>query len=193
MIRASALHGPVEVGEHARVYRAELQGPVRIGRHTSLWGPEIYVHAGPDPIEIGSFCSIARHVGIHGYLHDVRRITTYFVGRNVLGRPIEEEIVTRGPTRIGHDVWIGAAAHVMPGVQVGTGAVIGAGSVVSRDVPPYGIAVGAPARVVRHRFDEDTVGRLLESCWWEWSRDDIADRAGLFREPLTPELLDRYL
>jgi virginiamycin A acetyltransferase len=192
-IRASSLRGAVRVGEHARLYRVELDGPVSIGRYSSLWGPDIYALAKTDPIEFGNFCSVARNVSVHGYQHDATRVSTHYIGRNLLGRPIEDEIETRGPTRIGHDVWIGAGVHVLAGVSIGTGAVIGAGSVVSRDVPPYAVAVGSPARVVRLRFDEETVERLLASEWWTWSLEEIRIHAALFTERVTPDLLDRQL
>jgi virginiamycin A acetyltransferase len=120
-------------------------------------------------------------------------MSTYHVGRNVLGRPIEDETVSRGPTNIGHDVWIGSGAHILSGVSIGTGSIVGAGSVVSRDVPPYAIVVGTPAEVVRMRFDDDIVERLLESRWWEWGHDEIRAKEELFTGSLTTELLDRYL
>lgn len=192
-LKAARIHGPVEVGEHATLYRAELSGQVRVGRRSSLWGPEIYVHARGHPVEIGAFCSIARHVGVHGYFHDTRRLTTHYVGRNVLGRPVEEEMVSKGPTRLGNDVWLGVGVQVLSGVSIGDGAVVGAGSVVSRDIPPYAIAVGAPARVVRYRFDEATIRRVRASRWWEWSDEEIREREELFTRPLEPELLERYL
>lgn len=192
-LSGARIHGPVEIGERATIHRSEISGPVRIGRFSSLWGPEIYVHARVHPIEIGNFCSIARHVGVHGYYHDAERLSTHFIGRNLLGLPIEDEVVSRGPTRIGHDVWIGTGAQVLSGVSIGTGAIVGAGSVVSRDVPPYAVAVGAPARVVRTRFDEATVARLLASEWWTWSLDEIRSRPELFTRPVTGDLLDAHL
>lgn len=192
-IRQSSLHGAVRVEEYATLHRVEASGDVRIGRNSSLWGPEIYLFAQGSYIEIGNFCSIARHVSFHGFAHDPGRITTYYMGRNVLGLPIEQETVTRGPIVIGHDVWIGAGSHVLSGVTIGTGAVIGAGSVVTRDVPPYAVAVGAPARVVRYRFDEAIINRLLQSRWWEWSHEDIRANAPLFVQPTTSDLLDRHL
>jgi virginiamycin A acetyltransferase len=192
-VTSSSLHGPVRVDEHARLFEVEISGPVHIGRGSSLWGPGIFVLARGAPVAIGNFCSIARGVSVHGYGHDSRRISTHYIGRNVLGRPIEDEVVTGGPVTIGHDVWIGAGAHVMSGVSIGTGAIVGAGSVVTRDVPPYAVAVGAPARPVRYRFDEPLIARLLETRWWEWSHEEIRARAGLFLGPLTPELLDDYL
>lgn len=192
-ITASALHGPVEVGERATVHQAEISGPVTIGRRTSLWGPGIHVLARVHAVTIGSFCSIARNVSVHGYDHDVRRVSTHYIGRNVLGLPIEEEVVSKGPTRIGHDVWIGAGVHVLAGTTIGNGAVVGAGSVVSRNVPPYAVAVGSPATVVRRRFDDETIARLEASRWWEWSDDEIRLRQAFFTNPVTPELLDEWL
>jgi acetyltransferase-like isoleucine patch superfamily enzyme len=192
-ISASSLHGPVRVADYARLREVLISGPVRIGRNSSLWGPRIYVLARREPVTIGNFCSIARDVSIHGYGHDHRRISTHYIGRNVLGLPIEDELVADGPTSIGNDVWIGAGVHVLSGVTIGTGAVIGAGSVVSRNVPPYAIAVGAPATATGYRFDDPTIERLLQSEWWTWTPGEIRAKAPLFTQPLTAELLDKYL
>ena len=156
-------------------------------------GPNVYVAARGNPVSIGNFCSIARDVSLHGFGHDPSRISTSFIGRNIFDRPIQDDTVSAGPIHIGHDVWIGAGSHILPGVSVGTGAVIGAGSVVSRDLPPYAIAVGTPATIVRYRFDEKTIEHLLASEWWTWSRDEIRTKEALFTQPLTPALIDEYL
>jgi virginiamycin A acetyltransferase len=79
-----------------------------------------------------------------------------------------------GPdTVIGHDVWIGTRATILPGARLGNGTIVGAGAVVSGDVPPYSIVAGNPARVLRRRFDAATVTRLLEVAWWTWPIDRI--------------------
>src|SRR5204863_2982008 len=80
----------------------------------------------------------------------------------VMGAP------SRGDTIVGHDVWIGYSALVLPGITIGHGAVIAAASVVAADVPPYAVVAGNPARVVRRRFDDDDVARLLRAAWWDW-------------------------
>ncbi|MFN3228408.1 MAG: CatB-related O-acetyltransferase [Asticcacaulis sp.] len=76
-------------------------------------------------------------------------------------------------TVIGHDVWIGYKAIIMPGVHIGHGAIIGTGAVVTKDVPPYAIVGGNPAQVLKLRFDEAMIADLLELCWWDWPLDVI--------------------
>ena len=77
---------------------------------------------------------------------------------------------------IGNDVWIGRNAIIMDGVTVGTGAIVGAAAVVTKDVPPYAIVAGVPARIIRYRFDEGTVKRLLANRWWDYPEEFIATR-----------------
>jgi virginiamycin A acetyltransferase len=84
---------------------------------------------------------------------------------------------SRGDTVIGHDVWLGYSALVLPGVTIGHGAVVAAASVVSRDVPPYAIVAGNPARVVRPRFEEEDIERLLRIAWWNWPIELITEHA----------------
>jgi virginiamycin A acetyltransferase len=79
----------------------------------------------------------------------------------------------KGDTAIGPDVWIGTEAVLMPGITIGAGAIVSARAVVTRDVPPFAIVAGNPARVVRHRFDPETTRRLLAVSWWDWPVDRI--------------------
>ncbi len=129
--------------------------------------------------DIGSFCSIANHVVIGGGMHPMDWACTspvFYAGRDSVAMKYSEH---RRPdprrTCVGHDVWIGERAIVKQGVQIGTGAVIGMGSVVTRDVEPYCVVAGTPARVVKHRFPPELVRRLLDSRWWEC--DDSSLRA----------------
>jgi virginiamycin A acetyltransferase len=93
-----------------------------------------------------------------------------------------------GDTVVGHDVWIGTEALVMPGVRIGHGAVIGARSVVTRDVPDYAVAAGNPARVVRRRCDEATAARLVALGWWDWPVERIARAVPLLVKGSVAEL-----
>jgi hypothetical protein len=89
---------------------------------------------------------------------------------------------------IGHDVWIGHGVTVIAGRKIGIGAVIGSGAVVTRDIPPYAIAVGVPARVVKFRFPPDVVEKLLATQWWDWDRATLEER---FKDLLDPEVFLR--
>jgi len=93
---------------------------------------------------------------------------------------------------IGHDVWIGHGATVLPGVTVGNGAVIGAGAVVSKDVAPYTIVGGVPARLIRERFDAATGSRLDTMAWWDWSHDRLRDALDDFRSLAIQANLSRH-
>jgi acetyltransferase-like isoleucine patch superfamily enzyme len=94
-----------------------------------------------------------------------------------------EELTSRGPITIGHDVWIGRRAMIMSGVTIGNGAVIGAGAVVTRDVAPYSIVGGVPAKLIRFRFEQPTIDALQRIRWWDWPDDDIRSRVDLFDLP----------
>lgn len=133
--------------------------------------------------DVGRFCSIAAQVRINPGNHPMDRVTqhhmTYRRASYGFGDRDDEDFFQwrrNARCRIGHDVWIGHGAIVLPGVSVGTGAVIGAGAVVSRDVGPYEIAVGVPARSIRTRFDDATIDKLLGIAWWNWDRDTLATR-----------------
>lgn len=130
---------------------------------------------------IGRFCSIGRRVSIGAGAHPMSGLSTHPLLVHGRGKPYSDSeaaalrfrIPANSPTVIGNDVWIGDGVVVVPGVRIGTGAVIGANSVVTKDVPPYAIAAGVPAAVIRYRFPEETASRLLASEWWEYPLDFI--------------------
>ncbi|TFL17374.1 CatB-related O-acetyltransferase [Jannaschia formosa] len=141
-----------------------------------------------DHLTIGPFCAIAHGVRIfmNGGTHAMDGFSTFPF--NIFGGGWEEGFdpatwtaVQKGDTVIGPDVWIGDNATVMPGVAIGAGAIVAAMSVVTKDVPPYAIVAGNPARVVRTRFDAATVDRLLAIAWWDWDAAKITRNLNAIR------------
>jgi phosphonate metabolism protein (transferase hexapeptide repeat family) len=125
--------------------------------------------------DIGKFCSIAANTRINALEHPLERATTHKASYrpNEYFRYLGVDQSFRERRRqkrvtIGHDVWIGHGAVVLPGVHVGNGAVIGANAVVTRDVQAYAIVAGAPAKIIRSRFSDDVAARLSEMAWWDW-------------------------
>jgi acetyltransferase-like isoleucine patch superfamily enzyme len=152
------------------------------------WGDE---NAG---LSIGKFCSIARDVKILlGGEHRYDWISTYSFPDFLDGLDIEknDHRVSKGGVTIGNDVWIGFGATILSGVTIGNGAVIGAKAVVAKDVPDYAIAVGNPARVIRQRFDEETVAQLNQIAWWDWSLEKIKKNADAIMSNNLNELVKR--
>ena len=131
-------------------------------------------------LKIGKYCSIAWNVTIFlGGNHRTDWIASYpfptSADRFPKARGIVEFLETRGDVTIGNDVWIGIDVIIMSGVTIGDGAVIGAGAVVSGDVEPYAIMSGNPARLVRKRFSDEVIARLLEVKWWDWPYEKVND------------------
>ncbi|MDX2243069.1 MAG: CatB-related O-acetyltransferase [Leptolyngbyaceae cyanobacterium bins.302] len=134
---------------------------------------------GDDRLVIGKFCAIATRVQfiMGGANHKLDGISTYPFP--IFGNGWEGELDTimnlpsKGDTVVGHDVWLGYDALILPGVSIGDGAVIGARSVVAGDIPPYAIAAGNPARVIKQRFSDADITRLLEIQWWNWDLEKI--------------------
>lgn len=126
-------------------------------------------------LRIGAYCSIAEGSKILlGGGHRTDWVTTYpFEVFLKAAKHVKGARLTKGDVNIGNDVWLGMDSLIMSGVTVGDGAVIGASAVVTKDIPPYAIVVGNPMRVVRMRFDEAVIEKLLEIQWWNWSEERI--------------------
>lgn len=137
--------------------------------------------------DIGSFCSIANNVKIGGGVHPMDWVSmspVFYEGRDSVKAKFSEH--QRNPslrTFIGHDVWIGQSVIVKQGVTIGTGAVVGMGSIVTKDVAPYSVVAGCPAREIKKRFDEETIQKLLKSQWWDFADKDLYHYAPYFKDP----------
>lgn len=131
---------------------------------------------------IGKYCSLANEIIIGGDEHPMVWLST---------SPVFQDVKHSGPAKkfarhalpvaketiIGNDVWIGDRAIVKQGVTVGDGAVIGAGAIVTKDVPPYAVVAGVPAKIIKYRFDEDTIRELLEIKWWDMPESELSTYA----------------
>lgn len=149
--------------------------------------------------EIGKFANIAACVRINATHHPMERATlhhfTYRANDYWDDADQEADFFRRRRAlrvRIGHDTWIGHGATILPGVSVGDGAVIGSGAVVSRDVAPYTIVGGVPARLIRERFPADIVTRMQALAWWNWNHDRLRETLEDFRTLDAAAFLERY-
>lgn len=133
-----------------------------------------------DKLIIGKFCSLAEGCRfiMNGSVHSTEDVSSYpfHLFGNGWQYALNENSKYRikGDTVIGNDVWIGYHATIMPGIHIGDGAVIGAHAVVTKDVPPYTIVGGNPAKEIRKRFDDKTIEKLLEMQWWNWNIEKIS-------------------
>lgn len=133
-----------------------------------------------DKLIIGKFCSIAcgtKFMFTSGN-HSLKSLSTYtfpifFDEWNLDAKNITSAWDNKGDIVIGNDVWIGYEAVIMPGVKIGDGAIVGTRAVVTKDVPPYTIVGGVPARPIRKRFDDETIEKLLKIKWWDWDKEKI--------------------
>ena len=168
-VRDSRLGAWTEVG--ARTTLAEVE----MGDYSYVVHDAQIIYA-----TIGKFCSIASHTRVNPGNHPLERVAlnhfTYRASAYGLG-PDEAGFFDwrrRHRVTLGHDVWLGHGVIVLPGVTIGTGAAIGAGAVVTKDVPPFAVAVGNPARVIRFRFPEELREALLQIAWWDWPRERLS-------------------
>lgn len=137
--------------------------------------------------EIGHFCSIANEVYIGLAKHTLEYLSTsplFTEKKNGTGHSWVKKncFVSSELTVIGNDVWIGYRAMIKGGIKVGDGAIIGAGSMVTKDVPPYAIVAGVPARIIRYRFSQDIITELEKLKWWDWNEDDLKNNIVSFQK-----------
>ncbi len=191
------LHGTMRLNPGARIISSHICGPLYLNRNTQV-GPDVRAgrYLGMNEscyiarAQIGAFCTIGARTSINPFNHPRDWLSIHefqyhpdsfnWVDEYRDFRRLERTPDMYGRVTMGNDVWAGHNVNVLTNVTVGDGAVLAAGSIITKDVPPYAIVAGVPAKVVRFRFDEPTIRRLLQARWWEL---DLADLSGLpFRD-----------
>ena len=180
LILNSYLSGKISTGEWCRIFDSSLVGEIEIGRYSSINGPNTDIFAKINKVVIGSFSSIARNATFQEYNHKMERITTSLIGKNVFNLDMETDIVSKGGISIGSDVWIGNRVTILSGASIGHGAVVAANSLVNSNIPPYAVAAGSPAKVIKYRFTDEIIVRLLDIKWWDWPIEKIIKNKNLF-------------
>ncbi|KAA2233155.1 CatB-related O-acetyltransferase [Salinarimonas soli] len=173
-LKATVSNPQIEVGDYT--YYHSFDDPLSFEQNVRYAFPFI-----GDRLVIGRFCSVAHGATfiLNGGNHLTDTVSSYPLG--IFGQGWEHALPDAWPNRggitIGHDVWIGFEATIMPGVTVGHGAVIAAKSVVTADVPPYAVVAGNPARVIRFRHSEAEIATLLGIAWWNWPIERVSECA----------------
>ncbi len=206
-ILSSSLFGHNSIGDFSTVRQCELGKHVSIQRNCDLLRVNVgdfsivEKNAVIHDVKIGKFCEISWHCSIGGDNHNYKLPTIHhwywnksfgfeeepgaIGGANFMNKIQNEECV------IGNDVWIGSGVTVNRKVHVGNGAILASGTVVTKDVPDYAIVGGVPGKVIKYRFDESTIKRLLDIEWWNWPYDVLKENRHLFEIEVSEETLDK--
>lgn len=193
-IAKSKIHGFVEIGQRNRFNEVSLSGDIKIGDNTSLWGPNLDINSTKNAkVTIGNFCSIARNVTFQSYNHNFKKATSYFIGQNVFNEKWENEKVAKGDIILQNDVWIGTHCVILGGITIENGAVVAANSVVTKDIPAFAIVAGSPAKIIGFRFEPQTIIKLQEIAWWNWSLEKIKQNKPFFENELTETSINKII
>ena len=158
----------------------------------------ILCHSLEDKLIIGKFCGFGENVKflMGAFYHNRTDCFTTYTFFHFKGELWEkenwnkEDVLHKGDTIVGNDVWIGREASIFPGIHIGDGAIIGACSVVTKDVPPYTIVAGNPAKVIRKRLDDDIIDLLLKMKWWDWDIETITKNIHILKSRNKEDLFE---
>ena len=168
------------IGDGCFIEHTTAYGHIELGNYVSISGPGTILHSVNGKIKIGSFTSIAENVSIQEFNHDMSKPTTAAVQLYFFTHRFEDDVVSKGDVIIDEDVWVGSNAVILSGVHIGRGAVVAAGSVVTKDVPAYSIVAGVPAKILKMRFSEEQIIKLENLQWWSWSKEEIMNHKEFF-------------
>lgn len=214
ILNSNTDNASVKIWSNARIQESELKENVSIGNDTIVVKSTIYENCsigrrniisnsyiekgtstqGNTTIRystIGKFCAIAWNVTIGAPNHDIHRLAMAEIDY-IFEDEAHEHLKSFDNLEcsIGNDVWIAAGAHVLRGVKISDGAVVAANAVVTKDVPPYAIVAGVPAKVIGYRFCEEQIKQLIDISWWNFSKEKLKRARPLFNGELTDEIID---
>lgn len=193
-IQSSWISGKVNLGAHTQVCDdVRMVGEIYVDEWTSIFGPNTQLYCRLNPIHIGKYCSIARGVTFQEYNHNIDSLTSFGIHAKILKDNPKKDVCSKGGIEVGNDVWIGAQSIILSGASIGDGCVVAANSVVSKYLPPYSIVAGSPAKVVRYRFDEETIELLLKLKWWDKDVEWIKCHRDLFSGAITAERVRKVI
>ena len=202
VIRKSVICDNVLIGDEAFITESTIGENTTIERRNMIFNSAIgaYCSVGVNDViryaRIGKYCSIAWNCSIGGTEHYMKRLSTSFFPFDKSYGIVEEtdlkeiEGTYSKPVIIGNDVWIAAGAQVLRGVTIGDGAVLGGGGIFTKDVPPYEIWAGVPAKKIGQRFPDEIIAELMEIKWWNLPKEVIVNNIDLFRKDITQDMLN---
>ena len=182
----SSVSKKARVYSSSKIYRSKIQDYTYVGNKTAI------VCA-----TIGKFCSIANECHIGMGTHTLRKLSTSPIftekyngtGYTWTNKSTENPYK---PIEIGNDVWIGFRVVILGGVKIGDGAVIGAGAVVTKDVPPYAVVGGVPAKIIKYRFSDSDITKLLEISWWNLSDNNLKHNLSIFQNDFSIDNIQKF-
>ncbi|MCY7333502.1 MAG: CatB-related O-acetyltransferase [Pseudanabaena sp. CAN_BIN31] len=169
-----------------------------IGSYTyghPIGSPKVVYFGENAKLKIGKFCSFAGNVTITlGGYHPTNWVTTYPLNVFLFENPVHQEghSVAKGDVVFGNDVWVATGTMILSGITIGNGAIIAASSVVTKDVPPYCIVAGNPAKIIRKRFSDDVIKKLEAIKWWDWPIEKIQAEVKNLQSDRIEDFLDKH-
>ncbi|MCK9156864.1 MAG: CatB-related O-acetyltransferase [Paludibacteraceae bacterium] len=176
--KLSSWHNRVKLGKNVKINTVSIMSDVELGDYSYINDNSVVTNT-----KIGKFCSIGPNFFCGWGVHPTNGISTspMFYSSNALNSISSDMKLDEHPMiTIGNDVFIGANVTVLEGVNIGDGAVIGAGAVVSKDIPPYAVAVGSPIQIIRYRFSESQIEKFQRIEWWKFDKEKLKDIEQMF-------------